>query len=418
MSCALALLEASEEVRRSPLGRRLRLGRTRIGIETGPAIVGDIGGSRKLDYTAHGNAMNAAARLEAANKDLGSSICIGPGTAARLDPATLRQIGTLTLRGQSQPIAVYTPVSLIGRARRTDGPALPGDRRLWRAMRCAPRCAPRPMAQARLARPGRAILVPRPLVTATAVCTPTTVTAPRSTKTPNTPLLGPAKKRVPRTAIRPNGERTVTSCRAAAVLVVVVQHGTAVQHQHTARIHQEAIDAQPRFRAEPHLRRGAQAQPRADCGPVATASPTNTCAAGVRGRRVAAAIARSTRHVRSRPRPACSAARVRGAARPAASPTMSERRCIRLVRVACQGSPLVPAMARTGRPFAAAAVPVLTPGTSPRDDTSDFKESDEWGNGRGTQRHLRESGDPVWAPAFAVRTSRRYRSAIGFALLG
>ena len=74
--------------------------------------MGDVGGSRKLDYTAHGNAMNAAARLEAANKDLGSSICIGPGTAARVDPATVRRIGTLTLRGQSGEICVYTPVSL------------------------------------------------------------------------------------------------------------------------------------------------------------------------------------------------------------------------------------------------------------------------------------------------------------------
>ncbi len=109
---ALALLAASEEARRSPLGQQLQLGRTRIGIETGLAIVGDVGGSRKLDYTAHGNAVNAAARLEAANKELGSSICIGPGTAARVDPATLRQIGTLTPRGQSQSIAVYTPVSL------------------------------------------------------------------------------------------------------------------------------------------------------------------------------------------------------------------------------------------------------------------------------------------------------------------
>ena len=114
VASALALLEASEEVRKSPLGQRLRLGRTRVGIETGPAIVGDVGGSRKLDYTAHGNAMNAAARLEAANKDLGSSICIGPGTAARLDPATLRQIGALTLRGQSTEIKVYTPASLPG----------------------------------------------------------------------------------------------------------------------------------------------------------------------------------------------------------------------------------------------------------------------------------------------------------------
>jgi adenylate cyclase len=112
VSCALSLLEASEEVRRLPLGKRLRLGRTRIGIETGPAIVGDVGGSRKLDYTAHGNAMNDAARLEAVNKELASSICIGPGTAARLEPASLRKIGTLTLRGHSQPIDVFTPASL------------------------------------------------------------------------------------------------------------------------------------------------------------------------------------------------------------------------------------------------------------------------------------------------------------------
>lgn len=76
------------------------------------AIVGDVGGSRKLDYTAHGNVMNTAARLEAANKELGSAICIGPGTAARLDPALLRPIGNVALRGLSQPLAVFTPASL------------------------------------------------------------------------------------------------------------------------------------------------------------------------------------------------------------------------------------------------------------------------------------------------------------------
>jgi adenylate cyclase len=112
VASALALVEATENIRRSPLGQRLRLGRTRIGVETGPAIVGDVGGSRKLDYTAHGNVINAAARLEAANKELGSSICIGPGAAARLDSNKLRQIGRLTLRGQSSEISVYTPVAL------------------------------------------------------------------------------------------------------------------------------------------------------------------------------------------------------------------------------------------------------------------------------------------------------------------
>ncbi|MBV8913445.1 MAG: adenylate/guanylate cyclase domain-containing protein, partial [Acetobacteraceae bacterium] len=109
VSCASEILDATEAVRRSTLGRRLMLGRTRIGVETGTAIVGDVGGARKLDYTALGNPINTAARLEQANKELGSSICIGPGTAARIDPALLQPLAILTVRGQSQPIQVFTP---------------------------------------------------------------------------------------------------------------------------------------------------------------------------------------------------------------------------------------------------------------------------------------------------------------------
>jgi adenylate cyclase len=109
VACALMLLAESETVRASALGRKLRMGRTRIGIETGMAIVGDVGGARKLDYTAHGNVMNTAQRLEASNKDFRTSICVGPGAAARLDPAGLRRIGAITPRGRSEPMDVFTP---------------------------------------------------------------------------------------------------------------------------------------------------------------------------------------------------------------------------------------------------------------------------------------------------------------------
>jgi len=132
VDCALALLAASETVRQSPLGQRLALGRTRIGIETGSAIVGDVGGARKLDYTAHGNAVNAAARLEAANKDLGSSICIGPGTAARIDATRLRPIGRITLRGRSEPVDVFTPTALSCRTDARPEGVLPGPTRQTR----------------------------------------------------------------------------------------------------------------------------------------------------------------------------------------------------------------------------------------------------------------------------------------------
>ena len=85
----------------------IRFGRTRIGIEAGEAIVGDVGLRSKLDYTAYGDAVNAAARLEAANKELGSSICIGPAAAARCDPTLLRPLGTIVVRGRDEPLAVF-----------------------------------------------------------------------------------------------------------------------------------------------------------------------------------------------------------------------------------------------------------------------------------------------------------------------
>jgi adenylate cyclase len=106
--CAQAILAVSEEVRSHPLARELGLGRTRIGLESGTVIVGDVGGGRKLDYTAHGTAMNTAARLEAANKDLGSSICIGPVAAEQIDPKRIRSLGTVALRGRSAPVEVFT----------------------------------------------------------------------------------------------------------------------------------------------------------------------------------------------------------------------------------------------------------------------------------------------------------------------
>ena len=75
--CAISLRKWSATFRQTALAASLDFGRTRIGIETGEAIVGDVGIRAKLDYTAHGDAVNAAARLEAANKELGSTICIG-----------------------------------------------------------------------------------------------------------------------------------------------------------------------------------------------------------------------------------------------------------------------------------------------------------------------------------------------------
>jgi adenylate cyclase len=108
LACARALHAFSEQLRHEPSTLRFGLGRTRIGLETGPVIIGDVGGGRRLDYTAHGNTMNRAARLEAANKELGSTICIGPTAAGFLDPDLLRPLGELDLRGVQEPLSVFT----------------------------------------------------------------------------------------------------------------------------------------------------------------------------------------------------------------------------------------------------------------------------------------------------------------------
>ena len=75
------------------------LGVTRIGVHAGPAIVGNFGGGRLFDYTAYGDTINAAARLEAVNKQLGTRICVSAAAAERAEGFSGRPVGDLLLQG-------------------------------------------------------------------------------------------------------------------------------------------------------------------------------------------------------------------------------------------------------------------------------------------------------------------------------
>jgi len=88
----------------------VRFGATRIGVHAGPALVGNFGGSRFFDYTAYGDTINTAARLEAANKHLGTRICVSAAAADRAGSFQGRPVGDILLRGRSEPLRAFEPL--------------------------------------------------------------------------------------------------------------------------------------------------------------------------------------------------------------------------------------------------------------------------------------------------------------------
>jgi adenylate cyclase len=80
----------------------------RIGLNSGPAVVGNMGSSRRFDYTAMGDTINLAARLEGACKQYGIRILAGEETFRRVrDEVRSREVDIIRVVGKSKPVAVY-----------------------------------------------------------------------------------------------------------------------------------------------------------------------------------------------------------------------------------------------------------------------------------------------------------------------
>jgi class 3 adenylate cyclase len=110
VACAHQLDSWAQEFRQRWKGKGVNFGITRIGVHAGPALVGNFGGSHYFDYTAHGDTINTAARLEAANKHLGTRICVSESVAKAAENFRGRPVGDIVLRGRSEPLRTFEPL--------------------------------------------------------------------------------------------------------------------------------------------------------------------------------------------------------------------------------------------------------------------------------------------------------------------
>lgn len=111
VACALELDDYAQSFRERCEQKGIALGVTRIGVHAGPAIVGNFGGGRFFDYTAYGDTINVAARLEAANKQLGTRICVSATLATKVDHFQGRPVGDLLLRGKTETLRTFEPLT-------------------------------------------------------------------------------------------------------------------------------------------------------------------------------------------------------------------------------------------------------------------------------------------------------------------
>lgn len=110
---ALEVQAAHVELNRDLTARGFKPLTTRVGINSGPIVVGNMGSQVRMEYTAMGDSVNLSSRLEGANKFYHTLILLGPRTyeLAR-DVIEAREVDLLRVKGKEQPVAVY---ELMGR---------------------------------------------------------------------------------------------------------------------------------------------------------------------------------------------------------------------------------------------------------------------------------------------------------------
>ncbi len=111
VKCALELDVYAEAFRKRQNEAGVPIGVTRIGVHCGVATIGNFGSQSRMDFTALGDTVNTAARTEGVNKYFGTRICCTDEVVRRCPDLFFRPIGDIVLKGKTEPVTLYSPVS-------------------------------------------------------------------------------------------------------------------------------------------------------------------------------------------------------------------------------------------------------------------------------------------------------------------
>jgi adenylate cyclase len=109
LACAVEMAQAGERFKVAT-PERPAMGRTRVGLHWGDVVVGNFGGEGRIQYTALGDSMNVAARLEGANKTLKTAALVSHEAASQMGLENFRAMGRVRVRGRQKPIEVFEPI--------------------------------------------------------------------------------------------------------------------------------------------------------------------------------------------------------------------------------------------------------------------------------------------------------------------
>ena len=110
LQCAQQMLLAFASLSAARAARGKATLRLSIGLNTGTAVVGSIGAANRREFTAVGDTVNLAARMETLTREYDADILVSGETARKIGATcTLRHLGETPVKGRTQPVQVYAP---------------------------------------------------------------------------------------------------------------------------------------------------------------------------------------------------------------------------------------------------------------------------------------------------------------------